>query len=465
MKINKTTVSLITLLVTAILYAILISHFSSQLEMEDHPSSMSVRLYAASRILLGIVFFISIVFLLKNSIGKKLLFASLITGLIVRIILILFSEPILENDYNRYLWDGAVTAKGINPFLYSPDETLINQIENENDRSTLLELKLEAGVVFNGINHPHLRTIYPTMSQITFAAAYLISSFDITSWRFVLLIFDVVTLILLFIISRLLKRNPELVLIYWLNPIIIHEFYNASHMDLLVLPALMFAVYLFIKNRKYLSTSFLAVAAGFKIFPVALVLLFFRNFLPKYSKLILHGLLFAVLLLIIFYPVYTSPLNESLGLVKYASSWTNNEALYRIINEFFIFIQSYIWSGLNCPLCVTRWLSVVLFGIIVLLISRAPIKEGNDLLKRITIVLAFMFFLSPTQFPWYFGWVVPFLVFEKKYSLIAYPILLPLFQLKYGLQFLVYVQHIPIFIWFCGELYKDDRLREILKFK
>ena len=32
------------------------------------------------------------------------------------------SEPILEDDYQRYLWDGAVTAAGHNPFAVAPQD-------------------------------------------------------------------------------------------------------------------------------------------------------------------------------------------------------------------------------------------------------------------------------------------------------------------------------------------------------
>ncbi|MCP5063626.1 MAG: hypothetical protein GY936_14360 [Ignavibacteriae bacterium] len=36
-------------------------------------------------------------------------------GLVARILLVP-TVPILEDDFNRYLWDGAVTANGFNPY-------------------------------------------------------------------------------------------------------------------------------------------------------------------------------------------------------------------------------------------------------------------------------------------------------------------------------------------------------------
>ena len=40
-------------------------------------------------------------------------------GLAARAILFA-SEPVLEDDYQRYLWDGAVTAQGLNPMRSRP---------------------------------------------------------------------------------------------------------------------------------------------------------------------------------------------------------------------------------------------------------------------------------------------------------------------------------------------------------
>jgi len=54
---------------------------------------------------------------------KKDLYA----GLILRILLI-FSWPSLSQDVYRFLWDGALFAQGISPYLYTPN-SIINQQE------------------------------------------------------------------------------------------------------------------------------------------------------------------------------------------------------------------------------------------------------------------------------------------------------------------------------------------------
>jgi len=92
-------------------------------------------------------------------------------GIILRV-LMLFSAPILEDDYYRYLWDGAVTANGINPYEYSPEEVLgVTGIPTE-----LSELAEESGEIIHGINHPEVRTIYPPIAQAFFALSYWLDS-------------------------------------------------------------------------------------------------------------------------------------------------------------------------------------------------------------------------------------------------------------------------------------------------
>ena len=55
--------------------------------------------------------------------GRALLGWVIVIGAGLRISM-LSSAPILEDDYYRYLWDGAVVVNGLNPYAYSPAEVL-----------------------------------------------------------------------------------------------------------------------------------------------------------------------------------------------------------------------------------------------------------------------------------------------------------------------------------------------------
>ena len=59
----------------------------------------------------------------KSNFPKQLLFFIVCTGIALRAIGV-FTPPMLEIDYYRYLWDGKVSSHGVSPYLYSPTRIL-----------------------------------------------------------------------------------------------------------------------------------------------------------------------------------------------------------------------------------------------------------------------------------------------------------------------------------------------------
>ena len=71
--------------------------------------------------------------------------------------------------------------------------------------------------------------------------------------------------------------------------------------------------------------------------------------------------------------------------------------------------------------------------------------------------LSLQFSLSgPTQFPWYFLWMLPFLVVVPRFSLLLLTSMLPLYYLRYYLEpmgrldifndYVVWVEFVPVWI-------------------
>ena len=99
-----------------------------------------------------------------------------------------WSAPLAPgDDYERYIWDGAVTAAGINPYRHSPQEAR----EAGPDDPALAALGRDGRGVLGRINHAHLRTIYPPVAQGLFAAAHLLALFRVAGLRIVLLAMDI----------------------------------------------------------------------------------------------------------------------------------------------------------------------------------------------------------------------------------------------------------------------------------
>ena len=82
----------------------------------------------------------------------------LLIGLLYRA-LFFSSTPIYEDDWNRYLCDGAVVAQGENPYAHSPKEITENP-----DLAHLKAYAEDRGDILRRINNKELTTIYPPVA-------------------------------------------------------------------------------------------------------------------------------------------------------------------------------------------------------------------------------------------------------------------------------------------------------------
>ena len=71
----------------------------------------------------GLAYLFLVETVIHTPVQKRVVLWILALGIIMRFAAIL-AEPILEDDYHRYLCDGAVSANGLNPYLYSPQDVL-----------------------------------------------------------------------------------------------------------------------------------------------------------------------------------------------------------------------------------------------------------------------------------------------------------------------------------------------------
>jgi len=151
--------------------------------------------------------------------GRGLVVWMIAVGAALRAIM-LPTTPILETDFYRYLWDGAVVVHGQNPYAHSPQQVLSSTGANQQIPTELHQLAGQSGPTFQRINHPHLRTIYPPVAQAAFAVAYLIEPWSLVAWRVVLLAFEVAVLVLLIATLRALGLSAMAAAVYWWNPLL-----------------------------------------------------------------------------------------------------------------------------------------------------------------------------------------------------------------------------------------------------
>jgi len=354
----------------------------------------------------------------------------LLVGLALRSTMF-FSAPIQEDDYYRYLWDGAVAAHGVNPYRYAPSQVQSGTVEPPPVAERLATLALDSGPVIARVNHPHLRTIYPPVAQVAFALSHLIRPWSLLAWRLVLLVSDLVAFALLLGILRALALSQAWSVIYWWNPLVLKEIYNSAHVDILVVPLALAAVLLTARGRSLSAAVFLALAAGVKLWPVLLLPLILRPPAGTRRRLVASALLFTFLLALIFLPVISAGLGDRSGFRAYAERWEMNDALFMV----FLWGSRFALDRLGFDPAL-RHLVARTFVLGLLLVwtawcVRAKPRTGIGYFESTLLIVAALFLLSPTQFPWYFVWVLPFLALRPRWSLLLCSVVLPVYYLRF----------------------------------
>ncbi|MEL7130301.1 MAG: hypothetical protein AAGK23_12210, partial [Pseudomonadota bacterium] len=251
------------------------------------------------------------------------------------------STPVMEDDWHRYLWDGAVVANGVDPYKYAPAEaTPITRLGEEigwsevPDLAQLQELTEDHFEPYWRINYPYFKTIYPPIAQGAFAAGYFIAPFNLNGWRAVLLMVDLGAFALLMFTLSLYRRSPLWAGLYWWNPVVILEGFNAGHMDVLIVPFLIGAVALARLKRHHLAVIALAGASAVKLWPALLAPALVRPYLFKPIQLAGLAGLFCIVAAILLWPqlqyVFADP---DQGLTAYSETWRRHAFLFTLLVE------------------------------------------------------------------------------------------------------------------------------------
>lgn len=435
-----------------ITYALYILKVSPTLTYDANPGPVEIILFVSQKILIGVLFFLAIINITKLPLKETWIAWIIFTGLFARIILIP-SAPILEDDFYRYLWDGAVTADEYNPYMLSPLQV---QQQDPDVPEKILKLADQSGDVINKINHPKIKTLYPALAQIVFALSYYLFPWSVTGWKFIMLLGDLFLLFFIIKILRELKLPISFVAIYWLNPIILHEYFNTGHYDLFALLFTAISFYYFLKSDHITASITLALAVGFKLWPVLLFPFYLRRLSNQKFKILSSIIAFSVFVVIIFIPVLRAGIDENFGFMKYAANWINNAAFYTILKDSIDLFTTTFKIYYVCADCVARWITIGLMLITILWLIRKPLNDNKLLSNNILIAVAVMFLISPTQFPWYYTWLVLPLVFSPKFSLLMYAFLIPLYHLNFLGNYFIYIQHIPVILLFIYEIKKGS---------
>jgi alpha-1,6-mannosyltransferase len=347
----------------------------------------------------------------------------MLVGLIMRA-LWFGQAPPLEDDFQRYMWDGGVLAHGMNPYRYSPWS-----LSQASVPPVGYDALVAAGrSVLERINFPDLRTMYPSTAQAAFALAHWIAPFKIDGLRVVFWFAELATCALMMALLDDMRASPVWAVLYWWNPLPVFMLAGIAHVDALVPPFVLGALWLANRDRYVSALVCACLGAGVKIWPVLLVPLLMRPLWPDPRRLACAAASVVVALAVAVGPVLLSTREPSSGLAAYTAGWSMHNAFY-----------AWSFSGLSLIVssdaahAVLRVLLATLTGATALFVAAMLWQSPVHRVRGALVLAATVFYLSPAQFPWYAVWFLPLAAIVRSWPLLLASVLVPAYYLFFPL--------------------------------
>lgn len=298
-----------------------------------------------------------------------------ITGLLLRAALFTL-EPVLSDDFYRYLWDGHVQRSGINPYLHAPAASGVEGL-----RTTWHGL----------INNPTVPTIYPPFAQIAFLPAAMAGS---ALWilKATWLLCDLLTAVFVTRIAKATGRRPALALLLYLwAPLLVIEVAWSAHLEPLGMAAMMGSVLAL--SRPGVRDRLRAAMAGF-----ALALAALTKFAPAAA-------LPALVRRRGWTPLLAFTMTVAALYMPYISAGTELFTGLRTYGEHWWFMQG-AFSALEViagePMRARQ-----LAGILVLGVVAWTAWKRVDVETALFWTIGTGMIVTPTFHPWYVLWMLP----------------------------------------------------------
>ncbi|OIO37409.1 MAG: hypothetical protein AUJ72_04615 [Candidatus Omnitrophica bacterium CG1_02_46_14] len=340
---------------------------------------------------------------LKNADSKaKIKRGSVYWIILVAILCRLFyfsSALIQETDPYRYVWDGQTLLKAANPYQHSPEEAMRLKVVPADDSST------QSKETFERINHPGIRTIYPPLAQVFFAFSQILSPWSFMGLKVLIFLSEMIILGVLATLLKEIGKPIEWLVLYAWSPLVLKEYSNGLHLDVFAVLFLCAMIYACLRQRLALAFVALALSVLVKWFAVVLLpLLVVQSWKQKASiaQTLKYLFLFAGIFLVFYLPFLGAGRFLFDGLTRFSLEWRVNEGLFGLI-------RSRVLAGL----LLAAVIGIVSFW----LVKKQDVVSFG---KACAVALASLFFLSPVANPWYFTWVIPFLIFLPMRSLVLF---------------------------------------------
>ncbi len=324
-------------------------------------------------------------------------------------------DPGLSEDLYRYRWQGKLQAAGGNPYTEAPQDSRWDTLRDS---------------TWPQVTRKDLPSVYGPLLEGLYSAWYVVvNSFTENeirqAWWFKVP-FALCELGVAFTLSRLLAAlglPSAYLLLYLWSPLVTVEFWAQGHNDTLVVWLLLLALLAATRNRWTWAFSWLTLAALTKFWPALLFPFFLlRREEGHWAFRWKEALIAVPIAAAVCFPYLKGIANVHELLQGFLGGWRNNDSLYGLI---------YAAAGENFDdgTVLVTWLLGLLLA--------ALWSLHLPLVKAVKWLVVILLFLSANCFPWYLGWLVPFLAIYPGAPLLLWTALVVLsYQILIGYEIL-----------------------------
>ncbi len=357
-------------------------------------------------------------------------------GLLLRLSM-LYSLPLLSDDFYRYVWDGRVLVHGANPYQYLPSQwmTHIGVVQSQ-----------DWAELYAHLNSKQFYSVYPPLLQGLFAFAAWLSGGDLFRAVVVLKCCVVAAEVAsIWLLGKILTRLqlPRIgVLIYALNPLVILELSGNLHTEAFMIVFLLAAIWMLMHEKLLGAALLLTLSIGSKLLPVLIFPFLWRRLTAKQFWIfagftaLFCFLLFAVML-------------QQEQLAHFIAS-------LRLYFQYFEFNSGlHNWVKSAAGVDVHRIFSLALPWVMMALILGSAVLERkpdwSSLPTMLLVALTLYQLHSPVVHPWYLTPLVALAALGKYRYAILWTCLIPFTYVAYfypGIQeqpWLVSLEYVLVF--------------------
>ncbi len=302
-----------------------------------------------------------------------------------------------DSDVWRYLWDGHVLDKEINPYVYAPNDPYL---DNLTELAT--DVHYQWDDIRDNVNYPHVPTIYPPLSQWFFGLSYQIAPGSVAIIKLLLILCECIGIFFLILTLRKLHLSPYLILLYAWNPLIIKTIAGSAHMDALLVCFFGILSYGVVSKKKWIIITSWAAAILIKLIPILLLPFLFK-------RIKWYGITLAIAIVIAGYlPFSDAGMKLFTGLSTFSEEWQFNAGPFQVVDYLIaLFLQTDTFTVASIT---TKLLTMGVIGILFFKDDASP----TYFFKAATLTFGIFLVLSPTVMPWYISWILPFAVISRQ---------------------------------------------------